>query len=106
MFNKSLLRTYRIARKLRQSDVSKMLGVTPSCYAMYERGEREPSIDTLKKISEIFHIDMNELTGVNPPSDIPLNNDEKTVLELFRSASPYQQEMILRMLDAAVSPKG
>lgn len=34
------LKPLRIARGFTQSDMAKKLGVTPSAYAMYERGDR------------------------------------------------------------------
>ena len=43
-------------------------GCSKSSINMYERGEREPSIDTLEAIADYFNVDMNYLLG---KSDIP-----------------------------------
>ena len=101
------LKPLRIARGYTQSDMAQKLGVTPSAYAMYERGEREPGIENLIKIAQILDIDLNILLGITnpPPSEVEsLSDGERMVVDLFRSASPYQQEVILRMLAAAVTP--
>ena len=103
------LKPLRIARGFTQSDMAKKLGVTPSAYAMYERGEREPGIENLIKISEILNVDINILLGVTnpPPGEVEnLTDGERMLLDLFRSAGPYQQEIILRLLSAEITPKG
>lgn len=38
-----------------------MLGVTEMTISNYERGEREPSIDNLKKMADIFGVTVDEL---------------------------------------------
>ena len=101
------LKPLRLARGYTQSEMAEKLGVTPSAYAMYERGEREPGVDNLIKIASILNVDINILLGINnpPPSEVEkLTDGERMLLDLFRSASPYQQEVILRMLAAAVTP--
>jgi repressor LexA len=56
-----------------QAEVAKRIGVTPSAYAMYERGEREPNIDTLNKIADIFNADVNVFYGrKTSPIKIPV----------------------------------
>ncbi len=98
------IKELRKKHKMSQSELGSLLGLSYTAIGYYESGKRRVPVAILKKMSEIFNVDMNELMGLNPPDDV-LNGDEKAVLELFRQATPYQQEMILRMLDAAVSPK-
>ena len=40
-----------------QTDVARMLYLDRSTYSNYELGKSEPSIDTLKKLCEIFRVD-------------------------------------------------
>ena len=101
-------KTLRIARGLTQAEMAQRLGVTPSAYAMYERGEREPGMETIVAISNILQVDINILLGIkNPPPDEVerLTDGERTLLDLFRSASPYQREIILQLLAAKITPK-
>ena len=57
------LRQYRLKNKLTQAETAKIIGVTPSAYAMYERGEREPGVEALCKLSETFGVDIDALVG-------------------------------------------
>ena len=44
-----------------QAELAIMLGVTVMTISNYERGEREPSIDNLKKIADILGVTVDEL---------------------------------------------
>ena len=109
MYTSEVLKELRKKQKMTQAEFAARLKVSPSAVAMYERGEREPNIDMLHRMAAIFNVDINRLTGYEskelPSAEPELNEGEQMMLDLFRNASPYQQEMILRMLEAAVSPK-
>lgn len=52
------------ARKLcnlTQRQVAENLGVVESCYANWEQGRTEPNIEMLRKLSEIFKINIDDL---------------------------------------------
>ena len=57
------LRQLRTARGLSQMDFSKQIGVSKSSVNMYERGEREPGLETLENIADYFNVDMDFLLG-------------------------------------------
>ena len=46
-----------------QKEVAKQLGVVESCYANWEQGRTEPSISSLRKLSEIFQISVDDLVN-------------------------------------------
>lgn len=52
------------ARKLcnlTQRQVAENLGVVESCYANWEQGRTEPNIEMLRKLGEIFKINIDDL---------------------------------------------
>lgn len=57
------LRQLRTARALSQMDFSKQIGISKSSVNMYERGEREPGLETLERIADYFNVDMDYLLG-------------------------------------------
>ena len=59
----SRLRQLRTARSLSQMDFSKQIGISKSSINMYERGEREPGLETLERIADYFNVDMDYLLG-------------------------------------------
>jgi len=57
-------RQLRTENGLSQAEMAKQLGcVSKSSVNMYERGEREPSLETLEVIADYFNVDMDYLLG-------------------------------------------
>lgn len=57
------LKLLRQESGLSQFDFAKQIGLSKSSVNMYERGEREPSIETLESIADYFNVDMDFLLG-------------------------------------------
>ena len=55
------LRDIRRACGLTQKQVAHLLNVVESCYANWEQGRTEPNIDSLRRLSKIFNISIDEL---------------------------------------------
>lgn len=67
------LRLLRKESGLSQQEFADLLGsVSKSSINMYERGEREPSLETLEHIADFFNVDLDYLLG---KSDIPNRTD-------------------------------
>lgn len=61
MFN-DVLRQLRIKAGMSQEELANKLGLAKSTISMYESGSREPSLEILEAIADIFNVDMNTLT--------------------------------------------
>ena len=57
------LRQLRTGCGLSQMEFSKRIGVSKSSVNMYERGEREPNLETLQHIADFFQVDIGYLLG-------------------------------------------
>ncbi len=57
------LKQLRQERMLSQQEFANMIGISKSSINMYERGEREPGIETLEAIADFFNVDMDYLLG-------------------------------------------
>ena len=57
----SHLKAERVNRGLTQNAMAEFLGVTRSAYSLYESGLREPNLPTLKRISGILGISLDNL---------------------------------------------
>lgn len=57
------LKTLRENKDMSQKDLANKLKVSASAISMYERGERTPDIDIIKKICTIFNVDSDYLIG-------------------------------------------
>lgn len=66
---KDILRELREGEGKKQKDIAKILGVSTSCYSNYEQGTREPSINILKAICDLYNIEMDYLLEYKRPSE-------------------------------------
>lgn len=57
------LKKLRLEKHLLQKDVAQYLGLTTKAYCFYELGEREPSIETLIKLCDLFEVSADYLIG-------------------------------------------
>lgn len=49
--------------KLSQADFAKKVGLTQQSISLYEKGDREPSLDVLKKLADFFDVSTDYLLG-------------------------------------------
>ena len=93
------------------------LGVERSTISNYLNGKYVAKIDTIRKIAQILEVSPDWLSGLDVPmidGDLPasreyvLNEGEKALVDLFRLLGPYQQTIVLKMIEAAVNstPQG
>ena len=71
-FNENL-KEARIKKGLSQKEVADNIGVAKSTYSLYESGNREPNVQTIKKIADFLGISADELLGL---SDQPTELEE------------------------------
>ena len=57
------LKELRMAKGMTQSEVAKVIGYSSLSYARYEKGEREPDINTLCKLADYFEVSVDYLIG-------------------------------------------
>lgn len=62
-FNENL-RIARERRGLTQKEMSEQIGVAKSTYSLYESGNREPNVQTIKKIADVLNVSADELLGL------------------------------------------
>ena len=72
----SQLKILRQEYNLSQQELADKIGISKSSINMYERGEREPGIETVKRIADFFNVDVDYLFGV---SDIKKRREFKVI---------------------------
>ena len=55
------LKARRKQLSMTQKDVAKQLGVKHQTYSHYENGKRQPRIEVMRKIAQLFNSSMDEL---------------------------------------------
>lgn len=78
------IKKLRKDNNLTQVDLAEKLGLSAITIRKYESNEREPNIDTLLKIAEVFNVNLASF----------LDNE-------FKNVSPIQQKLIYRFSNTA-----
>lgn len=90
-FNENL-KLAREQKGLSQKDVAEKIGVAKSTYSLYESGNREPNVQTIKKIADVLEVSADELLGINT---------ESTTLAAHFDGSEYTEEQLKRIKEYA-----
>lgn len=100
------IKDIRVRRNLTQGEVAAALGVSSVVYCRYETGARQPSIDTLIQMANIFDVTVDYLLGRQEIDDSTLSDYERQLLMASRMADERAKQDALNMLlSHAVSTK-
>lgn len=61
------VKNLRVKNGLTQKDLAEKLNVTPQAVSRWENDTVEPSIDTIKEMSILFNVSVNEILGTKDP---------------------------------------
>ena len=91
------LKTIRQSKDISVYKLSQLSGVSETHIRDLERGDRNPSFDTLSKLAKPMGLSLSEL--VNESDDIAfLNKEEKELIECYRMLSKNRADTLLAFL--------
>ena len=90
-FNENL-KWAREQKGLSQKDVAEKIGVAKSTYSLYESGNREPNVQTIKKIANVLDVSADELLGIDAGS---------TTIAAHFDGEEYTEEQLERIKEFA-----
>ena len=97
------IKDIRLRKGLTQADVAAALGVSSVVYSRYETGKRQPSIDMLIQMADIFGVTVDFLLGRQDIEDSTLSDYELQLLIASRKADERAKQDALNMLLAHAS---
>ena len=89
-------KTYRLRQKLSQKEAADLIGVKSYQLANYETNRSEPSIQTLKNMSMVYHVSIDKL--VNNVQLGSVSIEEQKVFEEEKALFTKKLEEILEAL--------
>ncbi|MCI8514381.1 MAG: helix-turn-helix transcriptional regulator [Lachnospiraceae bacterium] len=57
------IRYLRQCRNYRQKEIALLLGLSRSAYTLYETGRRDPSLETLLRLADLYDVSTDYLLG-------------------------------------------
>ena len=94
------IKDIRARKGLTQAEVASALGVSSVVYSRYETGSRQPSIDMLVQMADIFGVTVDYLLGRKIAEDSTLSDFEQRLLNAARKADERARQDALSVLMA------
>ena len=98
------LKDLRTKRSLTQQQVANAIGCSVMVYSRYERETRQPSIDVLIRLSDLFGVTIDYLVGKEQVEDGTLSSYERALVVAARNADDRAREDALHLLESHTSP--
>lgn len=101
-----MLKILRKEKGLTQTQLANAVGLGRQAYAYYEKGEREPSPETLCKFADFFGVTVDELLGRTPQLFDDARVPKTEVQELFDQLNVGEQERALGYMESMLERRG
>ena len=98
------LKDLRTKRSLTQQQVADAIGCSVMVYSRYERETRQPSIDVLIRLSDLFGVTIDYLVGKEQVEDGTLSSYERALVVAARNTDDRAREDALHLLESHTSP--
>ena len=92
------IKDIRIRKGLTQAEVAAAIGVSSVVYSRYETGSRQPSVDTLVQMADLFGVTVDYLLGRQDIEDSSLSDYEINLLIASRKTDERAQQDALNIL--------
>lgn len=92
------LKEIRTRRNMTQQTVADYIGCSSVVYSRYERGTRQPSIEMLLRMADLFGVTVDFLLGRQDLEDSTLSEYEKKLVLASRNADERAKDDALQML--------
>ncbi len=94
----SRIKMARERQNMTQKELAEKMGTTPQNISQYERGIRNPKLETRERLAKTLGVDAHWLE-VGEYEDNSLSGEEQQLLRYFRIMSPEGQRVALERMD-------
>ncbi|MCR4888055.1 MAG: helix-turn-helix transcriptional regulator [Ruminococcus sp.] len=93
------LKELREEAGMKQIEISQLLNISQMAYSYYERGLRQPDINMLIKLSEIFHVSVDYIIENENKRLDKLTEDERMIMFKYRKLNQINKYKIEERID-------
>lgn len=91
------IKELRTRNGMTQAELAEIIGINSVTLARYESGDRNPKIDKLEKMAEVFNVSVDYLTG---KSDINLTQDDIDMFDKINSLDGMELKKYIAELNS------
>lgn len=103
---KTKLLELRKSKNLLQREVAFACGITTAAYGSYEKGDREPTLETLSKLADFFGVTVDELLGRTPQLFDDARVPKTEVQDLFDQLNSGEQARVIGYMENMLERRG
>jgi transcriptional regulator with XRE-family HTH domain len=92
------LRKIRVAKKMKQYELSEAMGVSPRVIGSWENNINRPNIDNLISLCKVLDVDVNSLLGYDSTGD-DLSADDRAFCSRMHSLDDKSQQLLHKILE-------
>ena len=92
------IKELRIDNKITQGELADKLGITPTGVSYWESGKSIPNYDTLKKLSLLFNVSIDYLTG----NEKEKTNESDILFRKIGKVSDKKKALLMDILNSTV----
>ena len=85
-------------RNMSQKEFCDKMGMSPSLFTNWKRGLNNSYLKYAEKIAEILKVDVIDLYGIVYEKPLTLNENERTMIELYRKLNSRQQTIVYELI--------
>lgn len=93
------IKELREQNNLLQKDVAAHLSCSIPVYCRYEKGDRMPSMETLSKLADFYHVTVDYILGRNPEEKIDLPTEQEIDDAIAASSAGLTPDEVQRVVD-------
>ena len=97
------IKTMRQSRSMTQTDLAHALQVSRSAVGMWESGEREPNLDTIEALADIFNVPMLALIEEKPAAEDGLSDDMRELIHFVKKVPDDKAALVLRVMKSILA---
>ena len=105
----TIIKQLREKKSMTQTQIAELINMHRSNYSRVENGERDLSIESIKKLAEYFSMTIDQLVnfdGENIPKEITVEDKSLTEkIKLISELSKDEQNMVFKMIDSFLTKK-
>lgn len=85
-----------------QREVAEVISVSQRVYSNYERGEKEPSIDTLIKLSKLFKTTIDYILCNENKRISTMEENEMKIFNKYNKLEPKNKDIIEEVMESLI----
>ncbi len=104
-----IIKQLREKKGITQTQIAELINMHRSNYSRVESGDRDLSIDAIKKLAEYFNMTIDDIVNFDDsktPKEITIENKTLTEkIKLIDELSKEEQSMVFKMIDSFLTKK-